>query len=110
MSLTCPCGVTMMLALLMSPSTRTRRYATPSEIKHFQAPMASRVTQLAVADALFVYLTLRSKDKTVSTRISDLELRLEHGTPSLLLKARTLPRKAGHDGIEGYSWPVLVVR
>ena len=44
------------------------------------------------------------------TRISDLELRLEHGTPSLLLKAMTLPRKAGHDGIEGYSWPVLVVR
>ena len=46
----------------------------------------------------------------VLTRISDLELRLEHGTPSLLLKARTLPRKAGHDGIKGYSWPVLVVR
>ena len=48
---------------------------------------------------------------TIQTaRISDLELRLEHGTPSLLLKAMTLPRKAGHDGIEGYSWPVLVVR
>lgn len=41
-------------------------YATPSEIKYFQAPMASRVTQLAVADALFVYLALRSKNKTVS--------------------------------------------
>ena len=47
---------------------------------------------------------------TTLARISDLELRLEDGTPSLLLKARTLPRKAGHDGIEGYSWPVLVVR
>ena len=44
------------------------------------------------------------------TRISDLELRLEHGTPCLLPNATTLPRKAGHDGIEGYSWPVLVVR
>ena len=49
-------------------------------------------------------------DVKIEARISDLELRLEHGTPSLLLKARTLPRKAGHDGIEGYSWPVLVVR
>ena len=34
---------------------------------------------------------------SVLTRISDLELRLEHGTPSLLLNATTLPRKAGHD-------------
>ena len=42
--------------------------------------------------------------------ISDLELRLEHGTPSLLLNATTLPRKAGHDGIERFPWPVLVVR
>ena len=43
-------------------------------------------------------------------RISDLELRLEHGTPSLLLNAATLPHKAGHDGIERFPWPVLVVR
>ena len=33
------------------------------------------------------------------TRISNLELRLQHGTRSLLLNATTLPRKAGHDGI-----------
>ncbi len=39
-------------------------YATPSEVRYFQAPMASRVTQLAVVDALFVYLALRRKDKT----------------------------------------------
>jgi RpiR family transcriptional regulator, carbohydrate utilization regulator len=39
-------------------------YATPSEIKYFQAPLASRVTQLAVIDALFVTLALKHKNKT----------------------------------------------
>ena len=35
----------------------------------------------------------------LEARISNLELRLQHGTRSLLLNATTLPRKAGHDGI-----------
>jgi DNA-binding MurR/RpiR family transcriptional regulator len=39
-------------------------YATPSEIKYFQAPLASRVTQLAVIDAIFVALALERKDQT----------------------------------------------
>jgi DNA-binding MurR/RpiR family transcriptional regulator len=39
-------------------------YATPSEIKYFQAPLASRVTQLAVIDALFVALALKHKNRT----------------------------------------------
>jgi len=39
-------------------------YATPSEIKYFQAPLASRVTQLAVIDALFVSLALKQKNRT----------------------------------------------
>lgn len=39
-------------------------YATPSEIKYFQAPLASRVTQLAIIDTLFVSLALNHKDKT----------------------------------------------
>jgi DNA-binding MurR/RpiR family transcriptional regulator len=39
-------------------------YATPSEIKYFQAPLASRVTQLAVIDALFVALALKNKNRT----------------------------------------------
>ena len=43
-------------------------------------------------------------------RISNLELLREHGTPSLHVNATTLPRKAGHDGIEGFPWPVLVVQ
>lgn len=37
--------------------------ATPSEVKYFQAPLASRVTQLALIDALFVNVALRSKRK-----------------------------------------------
>jgi DNA-binding MurR/RpiR family transcriptional regulator len=41
-------------------------YATPSEIKYFQAPLASRVTQLAVIDALFVALALKQKDRTTA--------------------------------------------
>jgi DNA-binding MurR/RpiR family transcriptional regulator len=41
-----------------------RLYATPSEINYFQAPLASRITQLAVIDALFVYLALKHKNKT----------------------------------------------
>jgi DNA-binding MurR/RpiR family transcriptional regulator len=39
-------------------------YAAPSEIKYFQAPLASRVTQLAVIDALFVALALKNKNRT----------------------------------------------
>lgn len=39
-------------------------YATPSEINYFQAPLASRITQLAVIDALFVHLAMKSKNKT----------------------------------------------
>jgi RpiR family transcriptional regulator, carbohydrate utilization regulator len=39
-------------------------YAAPSEIKYFQAPLASRITQLAIIDALFVWLALRHKNRT----------------------------------------------
>ncbi len=39
-------------------------YATPSEIKYFQAPLASRVTQLALVDALFVAIAQRRKNNT----------------------------------------------
>ncbi|MCX6622722.1 MAG: MurR/RpiR family transcriptional regulator [Acidobacteria bacterium] len=41
-------------------------HATPSEIKYFQAPLASRVTQLAVLDALFVSIALSHKSETMS--------------------------------------------
>ena len=39
-------------------------FATPSEIKYFQAPLASRITQLAIVDALFVFLAQKHKERT----------------------------------------------
>jgi len=39
-------------------------YDTPSEIKYFQAPLASRITQMAVIDALFVSLALKHRIRT----------------------------------------------
>jgi DNA-binding MurR/RpiR family transcriptional regulator len=39
-------------------------FATPSEVKYFQAPLASRITQLAIIDALFVFLAQKHKDRT----------------------------------------------
>jgi DNA-binding MurR/RpiR family transcriptional regulator len=52
---------------MKSPITATADYAlfaTPSEIKYFQAPLASRVTQLALVDALFVFLAQKHKERT----------------------------------------------
>ena len=45
-------------------------FATPSEIKYFQAPLASRMTQLAIIDALFVFLAQKHKDRT-AVRLRD---------------------------------------
>ena len=56
------------------------------------------------------YFKIPESSEYPSTRIANLELRLQHVTPSLLLNATTLARQAGHDGIEGFPWPVLVVR
>lgn len=42
-----------------------RLYAAPSEVKYFQAPLASRVTQLAVADALLTALGLERKQQAL---------------------------------------------
>lgn len=50
-------------------------FATPSEIKYFQAPLASRITQLAIIDALFVFLAQKHKERTaVALRNSGEEL------------------------------------
>jgi len=43
-----------------------RLYAAPSEVKYFQAPLASRLTQLALADALLVILGLQRKHEAVA--------------------------------------------
>jgi DNA-binding MurR/RpiR family transcriptional regulator len=52
-----------------SPLARTadiRLYVAPSEVKYFQAPLASRVAQLTLADALLVALGLRRKRKALA--------------------------------------------
>jgi RpiR family transcriptional regulator, carbohydrate utilization regulator len=41
--------------------------ATPSEVKFFQAPLASRITQLALIDALVVIIAQRTKRRTVTS-------------------------------------------
>ena len=53
-------------------------YATPSEIKYFQAPLAARITQLALVDVLFVYIALRRKNKTMKYLQRAGEKLLEH--------------------------------
>jgi DNA-binding MurR/RpiR family transcriptional regulator len=53
-------------------------YATPSEIKYFQAPLASRITQLALVDALFVSIAQRRKNKTTRHLQRAGEKLLEH--------------------------------
>jgi RpiR family transcriptional regulator, carbohydrate utilization regulator len=52
-------------------------YATPSEIKYFQAPLASRITQLALIDALFVSLALKHKNRTAALLQRSAEVLLE---------------------------------
>lgn len=52
-------------------------YATPSEVMYFQAPLASRITQLAVIDALFVSIALKSKDRTAGRLQQSREERLK---------------------------------
>jgi RpiR family transcriptional regulator, carbohydrate utilization regulator len=52
-------------------------YATPSEIKYFQAPLASRITQLALIDALFVSLALKHKNRTAGYLQRSAEVLLE---------------------------------
>jgi DNA-binding MurR/RpiR family transcriptional regulator len=53
-------------------------YATPSEIKYFQAPLASRITQLALVDALFVSIALRRKNRTLTQLQNAGEKLLDH--------------------------------
>ncbi|MEP6662911.1 MAG: MurR/RpiR family transcriptional regulator [Verrucomicrobiota bacterium] len=53
-------------------------FAAPSEIKYFQAPLAARITQLALVDALFVAIALSQKKQTLAQlRRAGIEL-LEH--------------------------------
>jgi RpiR family carbohydrate utilization transcriptional regulator len=61
---------------MKSPLTGFANYslfATPSEIKYFQAPLASRITQLAIVDALFVFIAQKNRDKTAARLQSSAE-------------------------------------
>ncbi|MEW5979371.1 MAG: MurR/RpiR family transcriptional regulator [Acidobacteriota bacterium] len=52
---------------MMSPITNCSDlilYATPSQVRSFQAPLAGHITQLAIIDALVVSITRRRKHKT----------------------------------------------
>jgi RpiR family carbohydrate utilization transcriptional regulator len=54
---------------IKSPLTRAADIvlcATPSEVKFFQAPLASRITQLALIDALVVILAHQSRRRTTT--------------------------------------------
>lgn len=68
-------------------------YATPSEIKYFQAPLASRVTQLALVDALFVSIALRRKNKTMKHLQSAGEKLLEHRIETQIRKQSSNSRR-----------------
>jgi RpiR family carbohydrate utilization transcriptional regulator len=41
--------------------------ASPSEIQYFQAPLAARITQLVIIDALFVAIALNRKKQTMAS-------------------------------------------
>ena len=63
-----------------------RLYAAPSEVEYFQAPLASRVTQLALADALLVILGLRRK----RSALAHLEQAEAHLLKRRLVTGRTI--------------------
>jgi RpiR family transcriptional regulator, carbohydrate utilization regulator len=70
----------------LAQAADVRLYAAPSEVKYFQAPLASRVTQLALADALLVILGLRRKRRA----LAHLEQAEEHLLKRRLGTGRTM--------------------
>jgi RpiR family transcriptional regulator, carbohydrate utilization regulator len=57
-------------------------YAAPSAVKYFQAPLASRVTQLAIADVLLVLAGQRRKRQALAHIRRAEEYLLKHRVPS----------------------------
>ena len=57
-------------------------YAAPSAVKYFQAPLASRVTQLALADVLLAMIGQRRKRQALSHIQRAEEFLLKHRMPS----------------------------
>jgi RpiR family transcriptional regulator, carbohydrate utilization regulator len=56
-------------------------HATPSEIKYYQAPLASRVTQFAIVDALFESIARRRKRETTKRLHRISQSLIEHRLP-----------------------------
>ena len=56
----------MIMSRTESESADLALYASPSEIKYFQAPLASRITQLALIDVLFVGIAHHRKNRTTA--------------------------------------------
>jgi RpiR family carbohydrate utilization transcriptional regulator len=85
----------------LAQSADIRLYAAPSEVRYFQAPLASRVGQLALADALLVLLVRERKRKALAhlERAEEHLLKRRMATPERTARKRTrqrtAPRQAG---------------
>ncbi len=58
--------ITNSIDSLVAQAADIRLYAAPSEVKYFQAPLASRVTQMALADALLDELSRDARRRALS--------------------------------------------
>lgn len=58
--------ITNSIDSLLAQAAEIKLYGAPSEVKYFQAPLASRVAQLAIADALLVELGIRHKRRALA--------------------------------------------
>ncbi len=58
--------ITNSIDSLLAQAADVRLYAAPSEVKYFQAPLASRVAQLAIADALLVELGIQHRRQALA--------------------------------------------
>lgn len=58
--------ITNSIGSALANAAHIQLYAAPGEVKYFQAPLASRVTQLALADALLVMIGLQHKRRSLA--------------------------------------------
>jgi len=71
-------------------------YAAPSAVKYFQAPLASRVTQLALADVLLVLIGQRRKRQALAHIRRAEEYLLKHRTPHIVARGASNQRQRSH--------------
>jgi DNA-binding MurR/RpiR family transcriptional regulator len=68
-------------------------YAAPSAVKYFQAPLASRVTQLALADVLLVLIGQRRRRQVLAHIRRAEEYLLQHRMPIPVARGASHPRR-----------------